>query len=63
MPIWTETEMENIAPYFPDASDWRARFNILGGIPRLVLEFREDEPTKLLEAACVDCTYDDCMDN
>jgi hypothetical protein len=61
MPIWTETEMETIAPWFPTAIDWRGRFEVLGGIPRFVLEDTLDEPTKLLEAACKRCKFDHCI--
>jgi hypothetical protein len=42
MPLWTETELETIAPYFPADIDWHNRFKILGGIPRYVLEDTED---------------------
>ena len=38
MPIWTMAELEAIAPLFPKAIEWRHRFEILGGIPRHVLE-------------------------
>ena len=37
MPTWSRAEMEEIAPVFP-RTDWTRRFEILGGIPRWVLE-------------------------
>ena len=60
MPLWTETELETIAPYFPADIDWHNRFKILGGIPRYVLEDTEDHPRALLEAACKQCDLKDC---
>ena len=61
MPTWTEAELEAIAPFFPNANEWRDRFGILGGIPRHVLEVTTQSPTEMLEAACSDCTLDDCI--
>jgi hypothetical protein len=61
MPVWTVTELEAIAPWFPDASEWRNRFDILGGIPRHVLEATNNDPTELLRAAWHACTLDDCI--
>jgi hypothetical protein len=62
MPIWTEAELEAIAPLFPNSSDeWHNRFTILGGIPRHVLEVTRHTPTEILKAACSVCTLDDCI--
>jgi len=62
MPIWRKSELEAIAPLFPEANDaWRDRFTILGGIPRFVLEVRTKEPTTILNAACTECSLEDCM--
>ena len=61
MPIWTEAELEAIAPLFPHATKWRERFLILGGIPRHVLEDTTQSPIYMLEAACADCLLDDCI--
>ena len=61
MPPWTESELEAIAPFFPRANKWRYRFRILGGIPRQVLEATKRPPTEMLEAACTDCSLDDCI--
>jgi hypothetical protein len=61
MPTWTEAELEAIAPLFPNANEWRDRFGILGGIPRYVLEVTTQAPTEMLEAACTDCSLDDCI--
>ncbi len=59
MPTWSEAELENIAPLFPNATEWRVRFENLGGIPRHVLEVTTRPPTEMLEAACSDCSLDD----
>jgi hypothetical protein len=61
MPIWTEAELEAIAQLFPHATKWRERFSILGGIPRHVLEDTTQSPILMLEAACADCSLDDCI--
>jgi hypothetical protein len=61
MPVWTETELETISPCFANVIDWRDRFNILGGIPRHVLEVTQYEPTKILQAACKQCDLKDCI--
>jgi hypothetical protein len=61
MPLWTETELEAIAPLFPNATEWRERFEFLGGIPRLVLESTTRTPTAILEAACSVCSLDECI--
>ena len=61
MPTWTESELEAIEPFFPNASEWRYRFGILGGIPRHVLEVTTQPPTEMLEAACTECSLDDCI--
>jgi hypothetical protein len=61
MPPWTEDELTRIAPLYPGATDWRQRFQILGGIPRTVMERRTNSPTDILEAACTDCSLDDCI--
>ncbi len=61
MPIWTEDELVAIAPLFPNATEWRERFEILGGIPRHVLEFTARHPRQMLESACTDCSLDDCI--
>ena len=61
MPLWTEPELEKIAVSFPQVVNWCYRFNILGGIPRMVLEDTKQEATKILEAACKQCELDDCI--
>jgi hypothetical protein len=61
MPTWSEAELETIASSFPGVIDWQERFRILGGIPRHVLEVTTDNPTKLLEAACMQCDLFDCI--
>jgi hypothetical protein len=61
MPLWTETELEAIAPLFPTVLDWRYRLEILGENPRLVFEDTRYEPKKLLQAACKQCNLDDCI--
>lgn len=59
MPPWTETELEEIAPFFSDATEWRKCFKVLGGIPRHVLESMKRAPIEILEAACAICSLDD----
>jgi hypothetical protein len=44
IPIWSETELQKIAPLFPNAKDWGDRFKILGGIPRTVFESISQNP-------------------
>jgi hypothetical protein len=61
MPLWTEMELEAIAPFFTNANTWRDRFKILGGIPRHVLEVTTQPPIEILESACSDCSLDDCI--
>mmetsp|Transcript_14414 Transcript_14414/g.27096 ORF Transcript_14414/g.27096 Transcript_14414/m.27096 type:complete len:456 (-) Transcript_14414:411-1778(-) len=63
MPLWNQTELEAIAPMFRHVTEatWRDRFDILGGIPRQVLEDTTQNPTKMLEAACAECSLEDCM--
>jgi hypothetical protein len=63
MPPWTESELEVIVPMFPPhtTSEWHDRFEILGGIPRHVLEDTTKNPTKILEAACRNCSLEECM--
>ena len=61
MPIWTKAELEMIAPLFPNAIEWQNRFEILGGIPRHVLEVTTKNPTAILEEACRKVSLDDCI--
>jgi hypothetical protein len=61
MPLWTKDELEAIARLFPDSDAWLDRFEILGGIPRHVLEITENSPTQILKEACSDCTLDNCI--
>ena len=49
MPLWTEEELTTIAPMFPNSNDWHDRFQILGGIPRVVLEYTNKSPMKILD--------------
>ena len=63
MPLWSETELKTIAPFFPAAINWRDRFVILGGIPRYVLEATRREPTELLHAACQRCSLNECINS
>jgi hypothetical protein len=60
MPPWTGSELQKIAPCFPNATEWRYRFEILGGIPRYVLEVTTSEPTKILNVACIHCSLEEC---
>ena len=61
MPLWTEEELDTIAPKFPNSKEWHDRFKILGGIPRFVLEHTGTPPKLILEGACKECTLDDCI--
>lgn len=62
MPLWSEKELETVAPYFNlCAVEWRERFKILGGIPRHVLELTAEDPINLLQAACKQCKLSDCI--
>ncbi|KAL3815268.1 hypothetical protein ACHAXA_001880 [Cyclostephanos tholiformis] len=61
MPIWTEAELDTITLLFPHATQWRERFEILGGIPRHVLEDTTQSPLLMLDAACADCSLNDCI--
>jgi hypothetical protein len=38
MPIWAETEMASIARLYPGSTDWKVRFDVLGGVPRDVFD-------------------------
>jgi hypothetical protein len=62
MPIWTETELEVIAPLFIILDKaWHEHFEILGGIPRHVLEDILVSPKAILEGALRNCSLDDCI--
>ena len=61
MPTWSEAELEAIVPFFPNSIEWRDRYHNLGGIPRHVLEVTTRPSTEMLEAACTDCSLDDCI--
>ena len=61
MPLWTEIELVAIAPLFHGTDKWRSRFEILGGIPRRVLEATTRDPTDVLDDACTVCSLDDCI--
>ncbi|KAH9084455.1 hypothetical protein LEN26_003971, partial [Aphanomyces euteiches] len=61
MPLWTEAELQLIAPSFPEVCEWKTRFVLLGGIPRSVLEKTSRKASKILDAACVECDLNDCM--
>ncbi|KAH9150260.1 hypothetical protein AeRB84_006863 [Aphanomyces euteiches] len=61
IPLWTEAELEQIAPCFPAADNWKNRFLLLGGIPRIVLEDTTLEASKLLDIASICCDFSDCL--
>jgi len=61
MPLWTQTELHKIAPLFDNVREWSQRFQILGGIPRYVLENTTHEPEMILRMACKQCELDDCI--
>ena len=61
MPIWTEVELDAIAPSYPSANEWRNSLEHLDGIPRQVLEDTRKSAVLLLEAACRSCELNDCI--
>ena len=61
IPIWSETEMSVIAHMFPEAISWAERFEILGGIPRYVMEVLKEDPIKRLTSATITCSLNDCI--
>ena len=61
MPLWSEKELETVSMYFPAARDWRERFQILGGIPRYVLEVTSNAPQAILNGACKEVDLNDCI--
>ena len=61
MPPWTETDLQAIATFYPNVVNWRDRFEILGGIPRHVLELTNEAPRELLKEACKQCDLKDCI--
>ena len=61
LPIWAQTEMETISPCFPDITDWRERFRILGGIPLYVLECTDIDALKMVQDARKSCNSDDLV--
>ena len=62
MPLWDESELRLLASKCYSAGvQWEERYKILGGVPRFVLEFVEDSPSKLIEQACAECELDLCV--
>jgi len=61
MPLWSRDELQSIAGLYPHASTWENRFNVLGGVPRYVLEDVSKHPQRLLRSACRDCSLDDAI--
>ncbi len=52
IPTWSENELEKISVMFPHANDWRTRFEILGRVPRFVLEDVSLDPHVILDCLC-----------
>jgi hypothetical protein len=61
MPIWDKAEVTTISAAFSRVANWRKRFEILGGIPRNVLEVTDQKPIDILEAACKQFELNDCI--
>jgi hypothetical protein len=61
MPVWSRYEMGEIASLFENSTNWESRFEVLGGVPRFVLENTTRNPTEILEQACDDCDLDRCI--
>jgi hypothetical protein len=60
MPVWTEYELEKIAPLYPNREKWKERFRYLGGIPRYVLEDTKLEATAIIRGACKASSIEEC---
>ncbi|CAH1762593.1 1033_t:CDS:1 [Entrophospora sp. SA101] len=62
MPLWTREELEVVAPLYSNVANiWMNRFELLGGVPHLVLEQTEQDPTSILISACKQCELEDCI--
>lgn len=62
MPLWTQEELEAIPCLFPKAEGvGRYRFELWGGVPRLVLQRTHTDPEVLLISACTQCSLDNCI--
>ena len=62
MPVWSFEEIKVIIPCFPKAEHvWKRRFEVLGGIPRLVLEDLSRDPARLMDYACRLFDMDHCF--
>lgn len=62
MSLWTEAELTKIASsHFPSRTHWLHRFQILGGIPRYVLEDVTQQPELILEKASTNCSLNRCI--
>jgi hypothetical protein len=60
MPIWSKEEMMAINDDYPDSSNWEARYDVLGGIPRTVFERIELDPEGLIRDASDFCRISYC---
>lgn len=61
MPLWSRAELQTIAPQYPLSIDWVHRFEVLGGVPRLVLQIIDSPPETVLLNACAECSVEQCI--
>ena len=62
MPLWSKDELEVVAKNYPFAiNKWLNRFDILGGIPRLLFEDIERDPKSILLSDCKQCSVYECI--
>jgi len=63
MPVWSIEEMKTLSEQvYGSVSDWRDRFEILGGIPRFVFEKIERSPNSIVESAAGRFKLSDTLD-
>jgi len=63
MPVWSIEEMKTLSEQvYGSVSDWRDRFEILGGIPRFVFEKIERSPSSIVESAAGQFKLSDTLD-
>ena len=61
IPVWSEMELSAIAHLFPESTDWARRSEIIGGIPRYVMEDLNEDPIAILSSATFTCSLNDCI--
>ncbi|KAI8892474.1 hypothetical protein BC833DRAFT_625792 [Globomyces pollinis-pini] len=61
MPVWSETEIQVLAERAYPGQDWKSRYVVLGGVPRLVLENTDEDSTDIIREACDALTVSSCI--